>query len=427
MAPKKRSPPAEKSRQEAARPPFRPRSRSPPPRRVTGKGPEEVAPAARPDAVVENGSVSGAAVAPKSEVKVETVQDVPAAPAPALPDAEPAGSQGKAYEAPPTGELQRMVSNLKIQAKNGNAAPLTKYQSFTDIQEKRKYYYECWLTANPKTTDSGAVRTRKSEKVDEAVAKDHGWVDLEYVAEKLCLKDWKTSEETNIKLQFQLSQLERRPHPAQALLKEGMDRFQYHYVEKKDKETQRNKRGFELLQQTALTQEEHGEALSTWDAGAASSNPLPAPGHKTPKTTRTPSRSPTNEPAPEWLSSFKKEAVNNLAGVRRSMTVLLGNAETLVKNCDDHKTLFQDSQLLQAYLETVRVQIRSLKDAQQKAATFELKHSKLPQSSQEAQTLLAKFKAATEAAKAVKNAFSSSTSAMQAALRSKLAQLTGSE
>ena len=419
MAPKikkpSRSPPAEKSSETATRPPFRPaRSRSPPVRRVSGKTPEDVAPA---PAAVEN---TPAPVATKPEVKLEVIPEDPAGSAAALASTEAvtlAGSEVTAYAAPPHGEMQRMLSNLKVQAKNGNATPLQAYGYLSEIQEKRKYYYECWLTANPKTTDSGGVRSRKSEKLDEAVVKDHGWVDKEYVAEKLCLKDWKTSEEADIKLKFHLSRLERRSHPAQHLLKDNMDPFQYHFVEHKDKETQRNKRSFELLQQTAMSQEEHEAALNTWDTGAGSSRALPPP-------KRVPSRSPPQEAAPQWLGTFKKEGVNNLTSLKRSMTVLLSNAETLVKTCDDNPGLFKNSQLLQAYLETVRTQIKSLKVAEQKAATFELKHSKSPQNKEEAEAMLPKFKAAAEEAKAVKTAFSSSTSAMQAALRSKLAQLT---
>ena len=411
MAPKKlsRSPPAEQPR----RPPFRAeaaRSRSPPSRRVRGKVPEEVASAAGAE---ENAST-------KREVKLEEDRPAARAAAPAATETvTPADGGDAVLPAAPTGEMQRMLSNLKVQAKQGNAAPLNKYNSLGDVQEKRKYYYDVWLTANPKTTDSGGVRSRKSEKVDEAVVKDHGWVDKEYVAEKLCLQDWKISEEADIKLKFHLSRLERRPHPAHHLLKENMDPFQYHFVEHKDKETQRNSKKFELLQQTAMSQEEHEEALATWDAGAGGSRALPQPA----KTKRTPSRSPPQEAAPEWQGAFRKEGLNNLTSVKRSLTVLLSNAETLVNTCDDNPELFKDSQLLQAYLETVRTQIKGLRTAEQKAATFELKHSKSPQNKEEAQAMLAKFKEAADEAKAVKTAFSSSTSSMQTALRAKLAQL----
>lgn len=423
MSPKKsdtsrklsRSPPAEKSSAKTQRPPFRPaaaRSRSPPPRRVTGKAPEEAAP---PVLALKDAAAT---------IKIEEVgQGRPQALADATTPAEKAtpADAGKTYDAPATGEMQRMLSNLKVQAKNGNPGPLNKYNSFDNIQDKRQYYFDCWLTANPKTTDAGGVRSRKSEKLNEEVHKDHGWVDKEYVAEKLCLKDWKTSEEADIKLKFHLSRMNRKPHPAQHLLKENMDPFQYHFVEHKDFETQRNKKSFELLQQAAMTVEEHEEAVNTWDAGAGSSSKaLPQPT----KQKRTPSRSPPQEAAPGWLSTFKKEGANNLASLKRGMTVLLSNAETLVKTCDDNPGLFKDSQLLQAYLHTVRTQINGLRDAEQKAALFEFKHSKLPQTKEDAEAMLAKFKAAAEEAKAVKTAFSSSTSTMQTALKARLAQLT---
>ena len=419
MAPKKlsSSPPAERSSEKPTRPPFRAetaRSRSPPARRVRGKAPEDNAEAVAPAADAEE------QIPTKREVKLEG--DRPAAPAAAPATTEavtPADGGTAVLPAAPAGEMQRMLSNLKVQAKQGNAAPLNKYNSLGDVQEKRRYYYDVWLTANPKTTDSGGMRSRKSEKLDETVAKDHGWVDKEYVAEKLCLQNWTISEEANIKLKFHLSRLERRPHPAHHLLKDNMDAFQYHFVELKEKETQRNKKSFELLQQTAMSQEEHEEALATWETGAGSSRALPQPT----KTKRTPSRSPPQEAAPEWLGTFKKEGANNLAALKRSLTVLLSNAETLVKTCDDNLDLFKNSQLLQAYLETVRTQIKGLRTAEQKAATFELKHSKSPQNKEEAEAMLAKFKVAADEAKAVKTAFTSSTSAMQTALRAKLAQL----
>ena len=421
MAPKKRSPPAEPAR-KTERPPFRAgaaRSRSPPPRtRVTAKAAEEVPPLFP---ALEDQP-------PKTEVKREATLEVrpPAGrEAPAATETAavtPDATEKKDYEAPPAGEMQRMMSNLKVKAKKGDDS-LAKYNALETFQDKRKYYYECWLTANPKTTDSGGVRGRKSEKLDEAVVTDHGWVDKEYVAEKLCLKDWKTSEEMHIKLKFQLSQLESRPHPARHVLKEGMDAFQYHFLELRDKETQRNKRSFELLQQTAMSQEEHEEALRTWDSGAGSTRTA-LPNSQPPKK-RTPSRSPPHEATPGWLSTFKKEGANNLATLKRSMTISLSQADTLVKTCDDNPGLFKDSQLLQAYLDTVRTQIKSLRIAEQKAATFELKHSKTPQTEEEAKAMLAKFKAAAEEAKAVKTAFASSTSTMQTALKAKLAQLVG--
>ena len=413
------------------------RSRSPPARRVTSK-----AKAAAPSPELFGPARVFAAELPaeedrvaKREVKLEEsgrrteVEAVPGATGvdtvPATVPATAPATAPATFEAAPQGEMQRMMSNLKVQAKNGNPAPLAKYNALETVQEKRKYYYECWLTANPKTTDSGGVRSRKSEKLDEAVVKDHGWVDKEYVAEKLCLKGWKVDEEMHIKLKFQLSQMQSRPHPAKHLLKEDMDAFQYHFVEKKDKETQRNKRSFELLQQTSMSMEEHSEALTTWDAGAGGNSTAALPDASRKK--RTPSRSPTQEPTPEWLSTFKKEGANNLASLKRSMTCLLSNAETLVKTCEDNPALFKDNQLLQAYLATVRTQVQSLRAAEQKAATFELKHGQSPKTQTEATTMLPKFKAAIEEAKAVKTAFSSSTNSMQTALRAKLAQLTRTE
>ena len=208
------------------------------------------------------------------------------------------------------------------------------------------------------------------------VSRIQNWVDKEYVAAKLCVTDWKIDEEAHIKLKFQLSQMQSRPHPARHLLKDDMDTFQYHYLEKKDQEIQRNKRGFELLQQTAMSAEEHEDALKTWDAGAGVSSQAALPKVPVSKKQRTPSRSPPSEPAPEWLATFKKEGANNLASIKRSMSVQLSTAQTLVKTCDDNAALFRGSQLLQAYLETVRTQMGSLKAAEEAAATFELKHSK---------------------------------------------------
>jgi len=363
------------------------------------------------------------------DVKREpTGRDAPAAgaaPAGAAPGAAPAEAALQAalpaqqlpLEAPPAGEMQRMLSQLKGAANKGQPAGLQTYQSKTDTQSKRKYYYDCWIQANPKTTDAGGVRSRKSDKVDETQVEDHGWVDKEYVAAKLHLQDWKINKEQHIKLKFKLDQMPSRPHPARHLLEADMDPFEYRFTETKEKEIERNSRGFELLQQTALNAEEHAEALAAWDAAVPK-----AMGDNRP-TKRNPSRSPPQEAAPAWLSTFKKEGANNFSALKRSMSILLGNADSLVKACDENKKVFKGDQLLTAYLETVRVGLDALRAADHAAASFELKHSTTPKNEAEATNLLAKFKEAADGAKAAKSAFSNSTSSMQSALKARLATL----
>ena len=447
MAPKTKkpslSPPAEKrtapKRGAQQRPPYRmspsqepevrttadARSRSPAPKAA----PRQEAPA---DPVLK-----------VEDVKIEpTGRDAPAAgaaPAGAAPGAAPAEAAPEAapgaalqaaltaqqlpLEAPPAGEMQRMLSQLKGAANKGQPAGLQTYQSKTDTQSKRKYYYDCWIQANPKTTDAGGVRSRKSDKVDETQVEDHGWVDKEYVAAKLHLQDWKINKEQHIKLKFKLDQMPSRPHPARHLLEADMDPFEYRFTETKEKEIERNSRGFELLQQTALNAEEHAEALAAWDAAVPKGRTgLGAMGDNRP-TKRNPSRSPPQEAAPAWLSTFKKEGANNFSALKRSMSILLGNADSLVKACDENKKVFKGDQLLTAYLETVRVGLDALRAADHAAASFELKHSTTPKNEAEATNLLAKFKEAADGAKAAKSAFSNSTSSMQSALKARLATL----
>ena len=449
------SPPAEPARkrvsfkqaEEASRTP----SRSPPAastgaaksgslkrERAPSRGPDSAAAADEATSVERKKSTrtrSREPAAPTAPVKLEPEESKPAAsselpplPAPTEPAAAAVSPAEASDPAPvPHAEMARMLSALKKEAKNGKAAGLTEYEALTDRHSKRRFYHDSWIVANPRLPPNfGAVRTRKSAHVDLAATEFHGWKDRDYVAEKLGFSRWREIPEMRLKLEYELSLLVSRQHPAAHLLGEGMDKNQYQYQEEKKTELQKNEREFEVKQGQDLEAHEHEELMGVIDnlEGQGSRGPLTAGGrNRAEPKPRAPSppEKPKKKEVPQWLADFRQKGLIAFSQMKKSSEQAIFSADQLMSLCDASMHKLAKDNLAKAYLETVKSQITVFKAADKEAAEFALKASQAPTETQAAD-LCREYVAATAVLKAAKVAFLNSTLPMQTDLRSKLAK-----
>ena len=89
-----------------------------------------------------------------------------------------------------------MLSQLRGEAARAEEGKeeLQKFQLLNTHAQKRQYYWNNWVQAHPKNQDAVARKKHKSSKQEKDVQKDHGWVELEFIAQKKGLLNFATCE-----------------------------------------------------------------------------------------------------------------------------------------------------------------------------------------------------------------------------------------
>ena len=404
---------------------------------ATAPGPRFKDPAKREPGVKQEAAEAKAAAppaAPAAEAKAAAPPAAPGAEAKATaPLAAPAAA-AKAFApgppldtsvAPPSGEMQRMASALSRAASRSDEAQgeLDKYKLLSN-KEKRNYYYNTFLPANPMKDPSRLyTRSRQSERVDGTDTEDFGWVDRDFIAGKLHLDNWREVPEKKIKLEFHLAKYPKRECEAAHLLEDWMDKYEYMFSLTVAKSSEKNKKSVTVQEASELDEATHSSAMAAidgLDGGRALSGP--------PKTVRGQKRqlSPEDESKkdPAWLSTYKKECIRNFSTQKRAAEQAISSADECVRLVEQNERILAGNDLLKAYLQTVKQQVEVLRKADQKAATFEVAHSstKLPASEDVAKKYEKAWKDAANEVKAAKTTFTSACLKMQTDLRAALAK-----
>ena len=321
-----------------------------------------------------------------------------------------------------------MRSALKSRAERASATAedVMKYDEYRALQtqdSKRAFYYNSWIVDNPKS-DAVAYRVRSSQRKDEKIATGYGWVDREFIADRLGYKDWRNNAEQRIKLEHKLSQLTSRPHEAAAVLTDGMDKLQYQWQEKVDRTNESNLKRMEIQQGAQMDENQLDQALEAIDGLGANSETLAGRNKGTKK--RTPSRSPTGDAGkgsrdPEWLLKFKKEGPSFFRAQKRASELALSQADEILNMSVTHHAAIKDDALAVAYVQSIRQQSEVLRTADREAANFELPRQSQKPTENSAEELCSEWKAAGLTLKAARQTFLNACLKMQTDLRSKFA------
>lgn len=329
------------------------------------------------------------------------------------------------FAAPPAGEMQRMASALGRAASRSAEAQgeQDKYRQLSN-KEKRNYYYNTFLPANPmKDPTRLFTRARQSEREDGHETEEFGWVDRDFIAGKLHLDNWREIPEMKIKLEFQLAKYPKRECEAAHLLSDDMDKYEYKFSLTVEKSSEKNKKRVTVQDESELDEATHSSAMAAID-GLDGGRALNGPARTVRGTKRQLSPEDESKRDPAWLSTYKKECIRNFTTQKRAAEQAISSADECVRLVEQNASKVDGNDLLKAYLSTVKQQVELLRTADQKAASFEVTHSstKLPASEDVAKKVEKAWKDAANELKSAKISFTSACLKMQTDLRAALAK-----